>query len=76
MVQNLTEIILLVIDFSLNLWLLGGFETVKCYLVLQEENVKVVENHNRCLFLFVNLYLFIFGCAGSSLLPSGFLCLR
>ena len=76
MVQNLTKIILLVIDFSLNLWLLGGFETIKCYLVLQEENVKLVENHNQCLFLFVNLYLFIFGSAGSSLLPSGFLYLR
>ena len=76
LVQNLTAIILLVINFSLNLWLLGGFETIKCYLVLQEENVEVVENHNQCLFLSVNLYSFIFGCAGSLLLLSGFLCLR
>ena len=76
MVQNLTAIILLVINFSLNLWLLGGFETIKCYLVLQEENVEVVENHNQCLFLSVNLYSFISGCAGSLLLLSGFLYLR
>ena len=76
LVQNLTAIILLVINFSLNLWLLGGFETIKCYLVLQEENVEVVENHNQCLFLSVNLYSFISGCAGSLLLLSGFLYLR